>query len=82
MLVDMRQCVVERLLQLCDERRLTINGLAHVSGIAPSTVKNIVNGVSKNPGVVTIKKLCDGLDISVTEFFNTDTFRTLEQEIR
>ena len=78
----MRECVVARLLELCDERRLSINGLAHISGIAPSTVKNIVNGVSRNPGVVTLKKLCDGLEISVTEFFDTEAFRGLEQELK
>ena len=45
-------------------------------------VKNILNGASKNPGVVTIKMICDGLGISLTEFFDTDVFRELEQEIR
>lgn len=80
--MDMRECVVARLLVLCDERRLSINGLAHISGIAPSTVKNIVNGVSRNPGVVTLKKLCDGLEISVSEFFDTEAFRALEQELK
>ena len=78
----MRECVVARLLELCDERRMTINGLAHASGIAPSTVKNIVNGVSRNPGVVTIKKLCDGLGVSVVDFFGTEEFRALEQELK
>lgn len=80
--MDMRECVVARLLELCDERRMTINGLAHASGVAPSTVKNIVNGVSRNPGVVTIKKLCDGLGVSVVDFFDTEEFRELEQELK
>ena len=52
------------------------------AGIPPSTVKNILNGASKNPGVVTIKMICDGLGISLTEFFDTDLFKELEQEIR
>ena len=78
----MRECVVARLLELCDEHRMTINGLAHASGVAPSTVKNIVNGVSRNPGVVTLKKLCDGLGVSVVDFFDTEEFRALEQELK
>ena len=61
---------------------MTINALATSAAVPPSTLKNIVNGVSKNPGIVTIKMLCDGLDISLTEFFDTEEFRNLEQEIR
>lgn len=75
------ECVVRRILELCNERNLAINALAHNAGIPPSTLKNIVNGVSKNPGIVTIKKICDGLDISLIEFFDTEEFRALEQEI-
>lgn len=77
-----RACVAERIIELCRERNLTVNGLAHLAAVPPSTVKNIVNGVSRNPGVVTIKKLCDGLDISLVEFFDTEAFRSLEQEIQ
>lgn len=73
--------VVDRINELCRERGLTINKLADISGVPRSTVKNIIYGVSKNPGVVTLKKLCDGFEISITEFFDTDTFRELEQEI-
>jgi len=61
---------------------MSINALARSAGVAPSTVKNILNGASKNPGVVTIKILCDGFGISLIEFFDTDDFRSLEQEIR
>ena len=61
---------------------MTINALERSAGIPPSTVKNILNGASKNPGVVTIKMICDGLGISLIEFFDTDEFRELEQEIR
>lgn len=77
-----RECVVNRILQLCNERNMAINALARSSAVPPTTVKNIVNGVSRNPGIVTIKMLCDGLDISLTEFFDTEEFRNLEQEIR
>ena len=74
--------VKNRLVFLCGEKKITINKLATESGIAPSTIKNILYGKSTNPGIVTLKKLCDGLDISLTEFFNTKEFSMLEQEIR
>ena len=59
----------------------TINKLANQSGVAPSTVKNILYGKSKNPGIVTIKMLCDGLDISLIEFFASSEFENIEQEV-
>lgn len=74
--------VKNRILYLCEEKRMTINKLATESGVAPSTVKNILYGKSHNPGIVTIKMLCDGMGISLTDFFNTDEFDTLEQEIK
>ena len=76
-----REAIAERIHQLCRERKITINGLASISAVPPSTVKNIIYGVSKNPGVITIKMLCDGLGITLIEFFDTDAFRNLEQEI-
>jgi len=54
--------------------------LARLSAVPPTTVKNIIYGISKNTGIVTLKLLCDGMGISITEFFDTDTFRTLEPE--
>ena len=74
-------CVAERIRELCRERNLTINALAHSAGVSPSTLKSILNGASQNPGVVTLKLICDGLGITLTEFFATDTFRSLEQEM-
>lgn len=74
--------VKERLTELCKARGLAYHALARASGVHPSTVKGIINGASQNPGISTIKKLCDGLEISLADFFNTDTFRTLEQEIK
>ncbi len=65
-----------------NEKGITINKLATESGIAPSTIKNILYGKSINPGIVTLKKLCDGLDISLSEFFNAQEFASLEQEIK
>jgi len=74
--------VKERLSDLCKLKGLAFNALANISGVHPSTVKGIINGSSQNPGIVTIKKLCDGLEISLTDFFDTDIFRNLEQEIK
>lgn len=75
------ECVVARIRELCRQRGLTPNGLANLSGLSRSTMKSIMNGSSKNTGIVTIKIICDGLDITLDEFFNTDDFRGLEQEI-
>lgn len=77
-----RECVLNRILALCDEHRISPNALARISAVPPSTLKNILYGVSLNPGIVTIKMLCDGLGITLVEFFDTDEFRALEQEIR
>ena len=77
-----RKAVANRLLELCEEKKLSVNALARISAVPPSTVKNIINGGSKNAGIVTLKKLCDGLEISLFDFFNTETFQTLEQEIK
>lgn len=74
--------VVKRIYDLCKERNITPNALSYLSGVSQSTVKSILNGESKNPGVVTIKKLCDGLDMSIVEFFDTEDFKKLEQEIK
>lgn len=74
--------VVDRIRELCSERNITPNALSYLSGISQSTVKSILNGESKNPGIVTIKKLCDGLEISIVDFFDTEKFKNLEQEIK
>ena len=75
------EAVKKRFEELCYERDLNFCKLASLSGIPYTTVKSIFYGQSKNPGIATIKKLCDGLDISITEFFDTDYFKALEQEI-
>ena len=77
-----KEAVAKRILNLCEERHMAINALATVSGVSPSTIYSMLNEKSKNPGVVSIKKLCDGLEISVREFFNCDLFEELEQEIQ
>lgn len=79
----MRICVdSKRIIDLCWQHDLSINGLATISAVPPSTLKNIISGVSQNPGIVTIKKLCDGLDITLLDFFDTKEFRELEQKIK
>lgn len=67
---------------LCEERGITPNGLSYIAGVPQSTIKSILGGESKNPGIVTIKKLCDGFDITLTEFFETEEFKKLEQELK
>ena len=79
--MNTRLCIANRILQLCRERNMSLNGLAHLSAVPPSTLKSILNGDSKNPGIVTIKLLCDGWGITLADFFNTDEFRSLEQEM-
>ena len=76
------EATVKRLLELCSERNMTINKISNVSGITQSTVSDIVNGTTTNTGIVTIKKLCDGFDISVRTFFDSPLFDDLEQEVR
>ncbi len=80
--MDTYTAVKNRLLYLLEERNMSIHKLATESGVAPSTVKNILYGKSVNPGIVTIKMLCDGFGITLNEFFNTKDFFELEQEIR
>jgi len=80
--LNTKETVAKRILQLCEERQLAVNALATASGVSPSTVYSMLNEKSKNPGVVSLKKLCDGLEISIREFFDSDLFDNLEQEIK
>ena len=74
--------VRDRILRLCEERDMSINRLATVSALPPSSIKNILYGKSRNPKLLTIKLLCDGLGITLGEFFSTPEFDALEQEIQ
>ena len=74
--------VRNRILVLCEERDISINKLATISALPPSSIKNILYGKSQNPKLLTIKMICDGLDITLGEFFNTPEFDALEQEIK
>lgn len=75
------EATVVRIRELCDQRDITPNGLSNLAGVPQATVKSILNGESQNPGIVTIKKLCDGLEITLGEFFSVPVFDELEQEI-
>ncbi|MBC8530596.1 helix-turn-helix domain-containing protein [Gehongia tenuis] len=80
--MNIGMAVRARILQLCGERGLTINRLCTISGVSQSTINNIVSGRNYSATVATIKKLCDGLEITLVEFFSGEVFRDLEQEIQ
>lgn len=80
--MNTKNAVADRIIQLCNQKNIAINALANISGISPSTLYSVLNEKSQNPGIVTIKKLCDGLEISLREFFDDDIFDDIEQEIK
>ncbi len=80
--MNTQQAVANRIRELCRERGITPNGISIISGVPQATVKSILNGESKNPGIVNIKKLCDGFEITLGQFFSTPEFDALEQEIK
>ena len=75
-----KEAIANRILQLCDERHIAVNELASISGVSPSTVYSILNEKSQNPGVVSIKKICDGLEISLREFFDCELFDDISKK--
>ena len=80
--MNTKNAVAERIIQLCNQKNIAINALANMAGISPSTLYSVLNEKSQNPGIVTIKKLCDGLDISLRQFFDDEIFDDIEQEIK
>lgn len=72
----------ERIFMLCAERNISLNKLSILSGVTQSTVNNIMSGRNHSATISTVKKLCDGLDISVDEFFCSELFHDLEQEVK
>lgn len=79
--MDTRTAIAQRLQELCAEKNITINKLANLSAIPPSTLKAILYGKSQNPKIITIKMLCDGLEMTLGEFFSTKVFDGLDQEV-
>ena len=80
--MNTKEAVAQRIIELCENHNIAINALANISGVAPSTLYSILNEKSQNPGVVSIKKLCDGLEITLREFFDSPLFDNIEQEIK
>ncbi|WP_352416334.1 helix-turn-helix domain-containing protein [Oscillibacter ruminantium] len=80
--MNAKEAVARRIKELCAQRNIAINGLANLCGVPPSTIYSMLNAKSKNPGVVSIQKICDGLEISVRDFFNSTLFENLEQEVK
>lgn len=80
--LNIGEAVKERILELCCERNLSVNKLSNMSGITQSTINNIVSGRNNSTTISTIKKICDGLGITIQDFFNSERFCNLEQEIK
>ncbi|BDF59793.1 transcriptional regulator [Christensenellaceae bacterium] len=80
--MNTQEAVAFRIRQLCKEKGFNPNSIANFSAVPQGTVKSILNGESQNPGIVNIKKLCDGFGITLGEFFSTPEFDGLEQEIK
>ncbi len=80
--MNIGEAVRLRILELCAKQGISVNKLCNISGVTQSTVNNIMSGRNNSTTVSTIKKLCDGLEITVTEFFEADVFNNLEQEIK
>jgi len=80
--VNAKQAVAKRIQTLCSEHDLAVNALANLCGVSPSTIYSMLNEKSKNPGIISIQKICDGLNISVREFFNDPLFDDLEPVIK
>ncbi len=79
--MNTQEAISKRIIQLCKERCWTPNHLSYVAAVPQSTIKSIILGESKNPGIITIKKLCDAFEITLSQFFDTDFFNSLNQEI-
>ena len=80
--MNVGQAVRERIAELCEEKHITINKLANISGITQSTLNNIMSGRINSTTISTIQKICDGLEITVTDFFDSPLFLGIEQEIK
>ena len=80
--MDIKDVIVERFIDLCNSRNMEINELANLSGVTPSTAYSMMDKRRRDISIRTIKKFCDGLDITLGEFFSTPEFDRLEQEIK
>ena len=80
--MDIGEAVRLRILELCREYHITVNKLSTICGVTQSTINNIISGRNKSATVSTVKKICDGLDISILDFFHSKLFENLDQEIK
>lgn len=80
--MDIKDAIVKRFRELCDEKGIKINELANISGVTPSTAYSMMDKSRRDISVRTIKKFCDGLEITLSEFFSTEEFDNLEQEVQ
>ena len=80
--MDISQAVVERIDELCTQKTYTVNGISTISGMTQSTLNDIMRGTTRSPGIVTLHKLCVGLDISVRDFFDSPLFDDLEPPVK
>lgn len=80
--MNAKKAVSERIIELCREHDIAVNALANQAGVPPSTIYSMLNEKSQNPGVVSLQKICDGFGITLRDFFNSDIFDSIEQEIK
>lgn len=81
-ILQIKQAIVLRMQDICNEKSIRFNELANRSGVTPSTVYSMMDSRRKDLSVSTLKKLCDGLEISISDFFDSDIFNNLEQEMK
>ena len=79
--MNTQKAIMLRILELCESKKITVNKLGTISGVTQSTINNIVSGRNRSTTVSTIKKLCDGFEISLIDFFDNELFENLEQEL-
>ena len=80
--MDLGQAIRERILQICYEKKITVNKMATICGITQSTLSNIMSGRNNGTTVSTVKKICDGMDMTLKDFFDFELFYIIEQEVK
>ena len=80
--MTLNEAIITRIYDICTNKNITLNKLSTICGITQSTLNNIVSKKSLKPTVSTIKKICDGTDMTLSDFFDNDYFNELEQEIQ
>lgn len=80
--MNAKEAVSYRIIELCNQQGISVNSLANKAGIPPSTIYSMLNEKSKNPGIVSLQKICDGFDITMRKFFDCEIFDNIEQEIK